>query len=431
MRRFRFVLVLFALSLAGQAGASKSIEEKIVGFVDAHDHEAVALLQRTVDMNSGTMNLDGVRAVGDVFRNEFDALGFETEWIDGSPFERAGHLVATHGDRGPHVLMIGHLDTVFEPDSPFQRYEPIDERYVKGPGTTDMKGGNIVVLHALRALDAVGVLDDLTVTVMLLGDEERSGKPTSVSRARLIEAADAADVALGFEDGDSDPTTAVVARRSSTSWKLEITGRPAHSSQIFGEGYGYGAVFEAARILNAMREALAGEEFLTFNPGLILGGTDVTHDPFAARGEAFGKNNVIAESVTVTGDLRCLSFEQQERAREHMRAIVADNLDETSATITFGDGYPPLDRSDGNLRLLSMWDAVSRDLGFGPVEPVDPRNAGAADISFTAGRVDMAMDGLGLMGSGGHTVEETADLTTLPMNTKRTAVLLWRLSRGE
>jgi len=112
-----------------------------------------------------------------------------------------------------------------------------------------------------------------------------------------------------------------------------------------------------------------------------------------------------------------------------MRAIVAEHLPGTSATITFSDGYPPLAPTDGNRRLLSLYDAASRDLGFGPVRPVDPEAAGAADVSFTAGLVDMAIDGLGLMGSGGHTVDETADLSTLPSQTQRAALLMYRIAR--
>jgi len=112
-----------------------------------------------------------------------------------------------------------------------------------------------------------------------------------------------------------------------------------------------------------------------------------------------------------------------------MRAIVADNLPHTNAEIEFTDGYPPMAPTEGNERLLTLLDQVSRDLGQGPVTAVDPRRAGAADIAFTTGRVEMALDGLGLMGDYGHTVEETGDLRSLPLQTKRTAVLLYRLSQ--
>ena len=220
----------------------------------------------------------------------------------------------------------------------------------------------------------------------------------------------------------------MVARRGTTEWTLRVAGKPAHSSQIFRDDIGSGAMFEAARILTAFHDSLRGEPYLTFNPGLAVGGTAIGLDSSYARGTAAGKTNVIAESTVVVGDLRTLTPEQRERAKQTMRRLVAANLPHTSATLTFVDGYPPLARADGNLRLLALYDQASRDLDLGPVTAVDPMRAGAADISFTAGRVPMALDGIGLRGDGGHTADEIADLRTLPHQAKRAAVMLLRLA---
>jgi len=437
------VFAAFVLSFAavGQTDAAATLtgtEQRLAEAVDARQEQALELLERSVNINSGSFNLAGVREVGALFDAAFREAGFETEWLDGSAFDRAGHLVVRHGyghnnrhnKRGPHFVMIGHLDTVFEPDSPFQRFERLEGNRARGPGVTDMKGGNVIILETLRALDTVGALDDMQVTVVLIGDEESSGRPLSLSRAALIEAATEADIALGFEDGDSNPATAVIARRGYTGWQLDVTGTPAHSSLIFREETGYGAGFEAARILDGFRREMAEEQYLTFNAGLVLAGTTIEHDAANAAGQAFGKPNVIPERGVVTGDLRTLSAEQEASARERMLAIVEDHLPGTSASIEFTDGYPPLAPTEGNRRLLSLYDQASRDLGFGPVSAVDPAAAGAADISFTAGLVDMALDGLGLMGSGGHTTDETADLSTLPSQTKRAALLMYRLAQA-
>ncbi|MEO7962919.1 MAG: M20 family peptidase, partial [Gemmatimonadaceae bacterium] len=123
-------LAFFAMPAGTQTTRSKratdslSREERaMLRFVDAHNDEGLTLLERVVNINSGTLNFAGVRAVGDVFRAQLDSLGFRTRWIDGAPFKRAGHLVAEHAGRGPRFLLIGHLDTVFEPDHPFQRFE--------------------------------------------------------------------------------------------------------------------------------------------------------------------------------------------------------------------------------------------------------------------------------------------------------------------
>lgn len=404
-------------------------ERALVAFVDQDNDRAMTLLERVVNINSGTMNLRGVRAVGDALRPEFDELGFKTEWVDGASFGRAGHLVADHPGPGPRILLIGHLDTVFEPDSPFQKFERLSATSAKGPGATDMKGGNVVMIHALRALHASGALKSMNVVVVLTGDEEAAGRPLSASRAALVKAAQGADVAIGFEDGDGNPATAVIGRRGTSNWELRVKGRPAHSSQIFNPENGYGAVFEAARILNTFREKLAGQPHLTFNPGVIVGGTSVEYDGPASRGTGFGKSNVIAEHTVVTGDVRALSPEQFEAAKKVMQEIVAASLPRTSATLTFDDGYPPLAPTPGNERLLALYSRASIDVGGGPVIAVDPDKAGAADVSFVAGHARMILDGVGLMGTGGHTVHETADLTTLPMMTKRMAVLLSRLHR--
>ena len=423
------LLALLALVAAGtaQGAGLSSLEERLAEEIDRRQPRALALLERSVNINSGTLNFSGVKQVGQVFSEALGELGMKTRWIDGDAFGRAGHVVAEHGDRGRHLLLIGHLDTVFEPDSPFQRFERLEEGHARGPGIIDMKGGNVVIVEALAALAAVGALDDLRVTVVLTGDEESSGRPLPLARQALLEAADAADVALGFEDGDGNPATAVIARRGFTGWRLSVEGTPAHSSLIFREEVGAGAVFEAARILDTFRRDLAGERYLTFNPGVLVAGTRADYDAARSTGEAFGKTNVVAEHAVADGDLRTLSPEQLVSAKARMAEIVSRHLPGTSARIEFEDGYPPLAPTDGNRELLSLYSQVSRDLGLGEVTAVDPAAAGAADISFTAGRVDMALDGLGLMGRGGHTVQETADLATLASQTKRAAILMHRL----
>lgn len=421
-----FLLLLFPISVMGQLTKP---EQKMAASVEAHKKEALDLLREVVNINSGSMNFDGVRKVGQIFRTRLDALGFQTRWVDGAPFGRAGHLVAEHKGTGKTLLLIGHLDTVFELTSPFQEFTYVNDSVMTGPGVGDMKGGDVAIIYALQALQDANVLKDINVIVVMTGDEELSGKPLSLARHDLIEAAKAADIAIGFEDGAGDPRTAVIARRSSSNWELTVTGTPAHSSQLFTEAVGAGAIYEASRILTGFYEALSKEPNLTFNPGLILGGSALHHDKPMDAGSAEGKANIVSKEVVVTGDIRAMSPEQLANTQETMRKIVAASLPRTSATISFGEGYPPLAPTDGNYQLLSYFDKVSKDLGYGPVVAVHPRKAGAADISFTAGYVDMAMDGLGLGSAGGHTLHEQADPRTLSMQAKRAAVLFYRLTR--
>ncbi|WP_407556088.1 M20/M25/M40 family metallo-hydrolase [Winogradskyella sp. 4-2091] len=427
----RGILFFLFLSISILSFAQNDkIERRILKGVDIHLENAIDLIKTSVNINSGTMNFKGVREVGSLFQKELDKLGFKTELTNGQAYGRAGHLIATRkGTKGPKFLMIGHLDTVFELESPLQEYTMQNDSIMKGPGVADMKGGDVIIILALQALEKAGVLNDMSIEIIMTGDEEKSGKPLELSKKDLIEAAKRSDIALGFENGDNDPTTIVVARRGSTDWELKVTGKPAHSSQIFTEEVGVGAIYETSRILNEFYLQLAKEKDLTFNPGFIIGGTTLNQEEDGTGGLAYGKTNVVAQNAIVRGDLRAVSLDQLLKAKEIMTKIVSDNYAQTNAQINFSSGgYPPLSLTEGNTRLLGYFNTVSEDLGFGSVTAVNPRNAGAADISFTSGYVDMAIDGLGLTGGGGdHTIHESGNLKTVEKQAKITAVLMYRL----
>lgn len=431
MRRLFLFLFAALIVISSNAQLSK-VEKKITSYVDANNTSALKLLEETVNINSGSMNFEGVYKVGQIFKAKLDALGFDTRWVDGKSFSRAGHLVAYHTGKGPGktLLLIGHLDTVFEPSSTLQKYTLVNDSTATGPGVSDMKGGDVIIISSLEALKQAGLLKQMNIIVVMTGDEELSGNPLSLARAELIEAAKQADIAIGFEDGDSNPKTAVVSRRSSSGWELNVKGKAAHSSQIFTQEIGAGAIYEASRILIGFYEGLTSEKDLTFNPGMILGGNDVTRDAVLDGGTAFGKGNIVAKEAVVTGDIRAISPEQLKKAQTIMQEVVSKHLPQTEATLTFDEGYPPLAPADGNFELLKYYTKVSTDLNLGNVVAVNPRNAGAADISFTAGYVDMAIDGLGLFGGNGHTVDEYANLNWLPRQTKRAALLMHRLTQS-
>ena len=422
-------LALFALPVCGQP--LDDTELRLIDWIDAQNDEAIGLLEETVNISSGTMNHDGVRAVGRVMQRELDSVGLDTEWIDMPPeVNRAGHLFGRkESGSGKKFVLIGHLDTVFEADDAFQAYSRKGD-VATGPGVDDMKAGNVIIAYALKALEANGLLDDIPVVVAYLGDEEKSGRPLSISREHLVEAGRWADIALGFEsavhrDGHDWST---VARRSSTRWFLTVEGKQAHSSGIFSEDVGAGAIFEAARILSRFYDEVRGEQHLTFNVGTIQGGTTVTYDSSLNRGTTFGKTNVVPNKVVVHGGIRAISVEQLARARSAMRGIVAESLPQTSSTIEFANGYPPMSPTDGNRRLAAELSAINEALGRGPMKELDPAQRGAADISHVAPYTD-ALAGLGALGSGGHTPNESLDLTSLSLGIKRAAILIYRLSR--
>ncbi len=428
-RHFAFLALLAPAISFGQLSEQ---EQNLARYIDDHHQEAIALLEQVVNINSGTQNFSGVKAVGDVFASHFSSLGLETQWIDGADWNRAGHLVATSinsASASPHLLLIGHLDTVFQSDSPFQTYQYLGDNIASGPGIADMKGGNVIILQALAALKSEGLLDDLNITVYLTGDEESSGNQT-LARAHMRSVARTADIALGFENGDGNPATAIPARRGFASWELRVNGNAAHSSQIFQPEVGAGAIFEISRILNQFYQELSGEQYLTFNPGIIMGGTELSFDSDEGRGDTFGLSNVVSQQAIAQGDLRMISTAQTERARVIMERIVSENHPLTSAEFYLDPGMPPFPDSEGNRQLLAFFSQASQDLGFGEVTAVDPSRAGAADISYVGEFVEMAIDGMGMGGANDHTINETGDLESLRIQAKRAAVLINRLSNN-
>lgn len=427
---FAIISVFCVSACAGSVSAKRKTsgkEERAIRWIEKHQKEELLFIERVVNINSGTMNHAGVRKVGEIYAKEFRDLGMTVEWIElPKEMNRAGHLVArTTGGPGKRIVLIGHLDTVFEKDSDFQTFKRTGDM-ASGPGAEDMKGGNTVILFALRGLKAAGLLDALNLTVVFTGDEESPGAPLATTRKALIDAVKSSDLALGFEALVDHMDTATIARRGFRGWTLTVTGEQGHSSQIFGEKYGYGAIYEASRILNAFRSELAGQENLTVSAGRILGGTTLTHDSEQGRGTVFGKSNVIPKQVVVAGDLRALTPEQVEATQATMQKIVGENLAGTSATLEFSEGYPPMAPTAGNKELLGVLAQVNQDLGRPPLEAVDPMRRGAADISFAAPYVP-SMGGLGLLGEGGHSPAEKIDLRSISVATVRAALLIHRL----
>ena len=391
--------------------------------------DEVARLARAVNIASGTHNLSGVRRVGKLYDEALRELGFETRWISlPDSLHRAGHLVAEHaGTSGPWILLIGHLDTVFEGD---------DQRWVRedtigrGAGSSDMKGGNSVMLLALRALADAGRLRDMRVRVILTGDEESPGRPFAVSRAALLDLARRSNVALAFEGGTRSSIS--VTRRGASSWSLSVTAKQAHSAGVGGTSAGFGALYEGARILDGFRRVLASSEFAgaTFNVGLAAGGTTVRADSTGTTFTAEGKTNIVSPRFDARGDLRFLDDVQRAAVRARMRQIVATPLPGARAEITFEDGYPAMPRTAAGDRLVALFDDVNRSLGYGPVTAQSATTRGAGDISFVAPFVP-GMDGLGTSGGGSHSPTEFVYLPSLRLAAERAAILMSRLADGQ
>lgn len=439
LERYLYLIVFGVLTLTGALTAAQGVaslpiglnqdEKIIVDFVDQNMNQALSMLETLVNINSGTANIPGVKKVGEVVKSSLDKLGFSTRWVDfPSEFDRAGHLVATRtGKKGKRLLLIGHLDTVFEPDRqnvPFS----ITGRRAIGDGVYDMKGGVVAILQALEALNSSEVLKDHTITVIFMGDEEKAARPIAVSRKILIDMAKQSDIALGFEFGTNNlDSTAVVSRRGISRWILDVSAKSGHSSKIFQEDVGGGAIVAMAEVLQSLKSQLVLLSGLTFNPGIVLGGTELNYDAAHSQGNTYGKANVIASRAMIEGDLRFVSGEQELQAQSIIRKEEETDRPHVVTKVKFVEGYPAMSDSIENRKLLQILSQVSKDLGGHSVSAVESTLRGAADISFAAPYVTASLDGLGAIGGGAHTSEEWLDLDAYPTVIKRTALLIYRL----
>ncbi|MDP1844055.1 MAG: M20/M25/M40 family metallo-hydrolase [Sediminibacterium sp.] len=424
-------LILVFLSIVFstvQAQTLSSEEQKIVSKTDQVFPQMMELLKESVNINSGTFNVKGVKQVGDLYANELRKLGFTIEWVQlPDSLKRAGHLVAYRkGKKGKKLFLIGHLDTVFEPDMPANPFTKLTDSTITGQGINDMKGGDVIIIGAMKALADLKLLDDASITIYMTGDEENAGDPREVSRGDFIKRAKEHDIALAFE-GASGLNSIATARRGASGWTLEVEARQGHSSGVFSGG-GYGSIYEAVRIINTFREQLSKEQYLTFNPGLFIGGSEIDVDTEAQRGTASGKTNIISPKTVVIGDLRFLTEEQKINARKTMLAITQQNLPGSKATIRFRDGIPSMAPTKGNEALANELSKTSEALGFGKVIPGNPGSRGAGDISYVAAYVD-CLDGMGASGRGAHAPGEVLNVKEFPNLMKRAAVFIYRLTR--
>ena len=419
-----FIILTISLdSLTAQTLTKE--EEKTIMQVEKNMPAMTELLKNSVNINSGTFNIKGVRAVGEIYAAELKKLGFTIEWIVlPDSLKRAPHLVATRkGKKGKKLFLIGHLDTVFEPDMPPNPYQQLTDSTATGQGVNDMKGGDVIIIGSLKALKELNLLDDATITVYMTSDEENAGEPRNISRGDFIERAKQHDIALAYEGGNL--STVATARRGASGWQLEVTGKQGHSSGVFG-GNNFGSIYEASRIVNAFRETFVKEEFLSINPGLFIGGSEVSANWEKQLGNASGKTNIISPRTIVIGDLRFLTEEQKNKAREKMSSIVSQSLAGTKATIRFMDGIPSMEQTAGNEALAKQVSNISEAMGVGKVVPGNAGSRGAGEISYIAAYLD-CLDGLGASGRGAHAPGEIINLKEFPILMKRSALLIYRL----
>jgi len=445
---FSWLLAATLVLLASLAGATNvrastpklsAAEIQIVKHVDDHYGETLALLETAVNINSGTNNFPGVSATADLFEPRLQKLGFKTWREDMGTVKRGVHLFATHPGTGPRLLLIGHLDTIFEPSSGFLKWKVLGNGFASGPGAGDMKGGDVVLLETLEALQAAGELSKMNISVALTGDEETPGADTdgsyTTTRSTLINLGKNTDYVLGFEPATGNMNSIKTYRRGSSTWFLTMAAKTGHSSIVFNKNMGPGAAYPVTKILSRFYQDLRTDPSITFNVGHIVSGSAIDRDtPYSAK--VSGKDNVIAAKTEVYGDIRFLTPEILQDTRKKMSSIIDEEVSainaeydaeaHVSSTFTYADRYPAMVETPGNLALLDKLSTASTDLGFGSLAHYTA-NGGAADASFVAPFVSGVVDGLGPFTVGMHSKDEIVDLSSIKTSAKRAAVFMLRL----
>lgn len=426
VKHIKYFIIAGVLLSFNQPRDQNPKEKNTIDFISKNKQDQLKLLENLVNINSETSNVEGVKRNGEIIKSELEALGFNVKWHDlPSEMHHAGSLVATiKGNSRKKILIIGHMDTVFPIDSPFQRFTlSPDHQYATGPGVIDAKGGIVTILYAMKALHHIGELKNANITIVFTGDEELAAKPTSISRKTLIDIAKNSDIALGFEFALSSDEL-IVGRRGLDEWFLTSTGKSQHSATIFQANTGFGAVYETSRVLNEIQQHLSHTPGLTINAGLLLGGQKVHEDIETGTGSAAGRKTIVPAIAYAHGDMRFLSDQQRNEAQKNMLQISTHSLQGTKSSISFKPIIPPMQATKSNDELLALYSAINQKLGGSAIKAASPELRGGADISYTSPYIKAGLDGLGPWGKGAHTEAETLEIDALTIATQRTALFI-------
>lgn len=369
----------------------------------------VEQLERLVNVDCGSYSPEGVNRVADFCTDALRGLGADVERVPHRPApgaQQLGDLVMGRlaGD-GPRLLLIGHMDTVFDPGTAAERPFRVEGQRAYGPGVTDMKAGLLAGLHALEALHAAGERPSVT---FVANPDEEIGSPFSTSHIRDL--VPAHDAALVLECARASGEI-VSARKGTVDVRITITGRAAHAGVEPEKGRS--AILEAAHKVVTLHALNGRWPSVTVNAGVIRGGT---------------RPNVVAERCELKVDVRAARAAEFEEAKAEVERIArTSTIDGTQAEVTRSPGHPPMERTERTARLAQLAIAIAADLGF-PLR--DAATGGASDANITAAAGLPTLDGLGPVGGDDHSVDEWLDLTSIVPRTTLLAALIGRIGEA-
>ena len=362
-------------------------------------------LASLVNVDCGSYTPGGVNQVADAVSQSLAELGASVERIphrpDGTERQLGDLVVGRIAGSGPRLLLIGHLDTVFEQGTAAQRPFRVDGERATGPGVSDMKGGLLAGLHALAALHAIDRRPSVT---FVANPDEEIGSPFSTPHIRRL--AGEHDAALVLECARANGDI-VSARKGIADYEITITGRAAHAGVEPEKGRS--AIVEAAHQVLALQGLNGRWPSVTVNAGVIEGGT---------------RPNVVAASCRMELDLRASSTAEFELAAAEVEGIVMHpTLEDVTTKLRQAAFHPPMERTPGNARLAALATAIAADLGF---ELRDALTGGASDANTTTAAGLPTLDGLGPIGGDDHSADEWLDLTSVVPRTTLLAALIER-----
>ena len=360
-------------------------------------------LEQLVNIDCGSYTPEGVNRVADFCADAFGALGASVERL---PAERLGDLVIGRlAGEGPRLLLIGHMDTVFDPGTAAERPFRRDGDRALGPGVTDMKGGLLAGFHALAALKAAGVAPAVTY---VCNPDEEIGSPFSGPHIRRLAAEHDAALVLECARANGD---IVSARKGIADYHVEITGRAAHAGVEPEKGRS--AILEAAHKVLALTALNGRWPSVTVNVGVIEGGT---------------RPNVVAARCGLKVDLRAASVVEFDAAATELERIVTTaSVDGTHATLDRVAGHQPMERSPAIARLVGLAQQVAGELGF---SVNDAATGGASDANTCAAVGLPVLDGLGPIGGDDHSPDEWLDVTSIGPRTALLAGVITRIGEA-
>jgi glutamate carboxypeptidase len=380
---------------------ARVLERAVAGRLDRF----LAELEQLVNIDCGSYTPAGVNRVADFAEAALRELGASVERIAHRPtpeHQQLGDLVIGRLDgEGPRLLLVGHMDTVFEPGTAMERPFRRDGDRASGPGVTDMKAGLLAGLHALAALHESGLWPAVT---FVANPDEEIGSPFSTPHIRRLAADHDAVLVLECARANGD---IVSARKGVASIHLEVSGRAAHAGVEPEKGRS--AILEAAHQVVALHALNGRWPSVTVNVGVIQGGT---------------RPNVVAERCLLKVDVRgATAGEFQAATAEVERLATKSTVDGTTIALDRTSGHPPMEKTPATERLATLAIRIAGELGFALH---DAATGGASDANTTAALGRPTLDGLGPIGGDDHSRDEWLDVASIVPRTALLASLIAR-----